>query len=381
MTTSRLQPDIVSLDKGLNLQAAKIAAPPGAVLDSLNYEHVDFIGQKRIDGYVRYDGSLGSYQDVIYRLYGDFEGSMPSPGDLVSNEDEQLVGVITAFGTEDGRGYIDVAIINNNLIPKSGDLLSAGEVQSVHEIKELQDYEGQYETILDANATLRARVTDLPGPIAGLHWFGDRLYAVASVLKINAGSHSYMPNDVYRSTPDGDIIVLKTDGPYVYLGTSAIAPGAEHSDMASFFQSRTEQQALDELGDATKYGWSFVHQGWSVPFERGVSLYGSLPALNLNIQGIGVSGSTPITGDNGRALSLVQKVASTNLNRQVNGWKTSSSPGVYNLEASALTEVDTLYIYADAYFSWNGDTGAVEAPGVSSPLEEYPANNSVVVEV
>ena len=54
------------LDKGLNLQTAKILAPEGSVLDSLNYEQVDFQGQKRIDGYARYDGSaLPALDDFI----------------------------------------------------------------------------------------------------------------------------------------------------------------------------------------------------------------------------------------------------------------------------------------------------------------------------
>src|SRR5690606_18033994 len=221
------------------------------------------------------------------------------------------------------------------------------------------------------------RVTSLPGPVAGLHWFNDRLYAVASALRVELGSgHGYMPNDELNGFP-----VLAVDNTTVTVGGVGIPAAGVTSETATLFQSRSEQQALDELVDVSQHGWDFIHQGWSVPFENGVSLYGSLPALNLNINGVGVSGSTPITGSNGRAMSLSQKVEVTNRTRQVNGWKTSSSPGVYNLEVSALSDVDTLYIYADAYFRWDGTTGEVTAPGVDSPLDEYPANNAVVVEV
>ena len=63
---SRLQPSLMVLDKGLNLQAPKILAPEGSVLDSLNYEQVDYQGQKRIDGYARYDGSvLSAFDDFV----------------------------------------------------------------------------------------------------------------------------------------------------------------------------------------------------------------------------------------------------------------------------------------------------------------------------
>ena len=63
---SRLYPNLMVLDKGLNLQAPKILAPEGSVLDSLNYEQVDFQGQKRIDGYARYDGSvLSAFDDFV----------------------------------------------------------------------------------------------------------------------------------------------------------------------------------------------------------------------------------------------------------------------------------------------------------------------------
>src|SRR5690606_1853351 len=118
------------------------------------------------------------------------------------------------------------------------------------------------------------------GPVAGLHWFNDRLYAVASVAKIAATTNVY-PNETVNGRP-----VLKVVNGYIYLG--GLETGDVGSDMASLFQSRTEQQALDELGDAGLYGWEFVHQGWSVPFENGVSLYGDLAALNRNRKGVGV---------------------------------------------------------------------------------------------
>lgn len=379
MTTSRLVPDFVPLDQGLNLQVAKITAPPGTVLDSLNYEQVDFLGQKRIDGYVRYDGSLRSDQDILYVVSLAAEGVNETFLGHAVLAGEEIVGVGAALGA-DGASVV-IAIINENLVPEVGDELTflpgTYEVTAVEELATVVTPSEQYQTILESNQALRDRVTSLPGPVAGLHWFNDRLYAVASALRIDVGSgHGYQPNDDYAGFP-----VLAVDTSTIVVGGVGDGGAGVTSEVATLFQSRSEQQALDELGDVSQHGWDFIHQGWSVPFENGVSLYGSLPALNLNINGVGVSGSTPITGNNGRALSLTQKVEVTNRARQVNGWKTSSSPGVYNLEVSALSDVDTLYIYADAYFRWDGTTGEVTAPGVDSPLDEYPANNAVVVEV
>ena len=46
------------------------------------------------------------------------------------------------------------------------------------------------------------------------------------------------------------------------------------------------------------------------------------------------------------------------------------------------TNVDGVTIYADAFFSWDGTTGVVSAPGITGEgLIEYPANSSVMVDV
>lgn len=365
---SRLAPGLIELNKGLDLSTAKIAAPEGTLLESLNYEQVDFMGQKRIDGYVRYDGSLGSYQDVFYHLELA-DSTYDGPGEVVLRGDE-IVGVLTSAD----ESAVVLAIINQNYIPKVGDVLSIGTVDAVAEIKEIEEPAEQYETILQNNQTLRNRTTELPGPVAGLHWFNDRLYAVASVSKVEAGS-GYYPNDDYQGHK-----VLAVDGDYVYIG--ALGAGDAVSDIASLYQSRSEQQAKDELGDASLYGWDFIHQGWEVPFEEGISLYGSLVALNQNRKGIGVQGPTSIVGNNGKPLVLTQKVNITNLPIQVNGWKTSDSRTTYNLDVNALTDVDNWTIYADAFFSWDGESGTVSATGIhSGELVEYIPNNTVEVEV
>lgn len=363
---SRLTPGIITLDKGLDLNTAKIAAPEGTLLDMLNYEQVDFMGQKRIDGYVRYDGSLGSYQDVIYRVvFAD--NTEASVGDVVFNG-EEIVGVATSV---DDAEVIKLAVINQNLIPRVGTHLSLGTVTSITELKDELDAVDQYEAVLENNAALRDRTTALPGPVAGLHWFNDRLYAVASMVK-TPNRDGYELNDMTGRGP-----VLGLDNDMMYVGTAVLGGSDVDSDMASLFQSRSEQQALDELGDASQHGWEFVHQGWTVPFENGTSLYGSLAALNQNRKGVGVQGPTSISGNNGRPLSVTQKVNITNLPEQINGWKTSDSRTTYNLDVNALTHVDDWTIYADAFISWEGD----KASPTLGPLVEYSPSATVKIEV
>ena len=79
---------------------------------------------------------------------------------------------------------------------------------------------------------------------------------------------------------------------------------------------------------------------------------------------------------------LLQKVAITNKPAQVNGWKSSQTPNSYQLDPDNLTNIDSTYIYADAYITWDGATGFVEAPGATSPsIPEYSATATVEVEV
>lgn len=385
---SNLSPSMLVLDKGLNLQTAKILAPKGTMLDSLNYEQVDFQGQKRIDGFARYDGNLlPAMDDFVVVNQDDF---------TVSDADDQIVlnlsGVPFGIILEDFLdGTFAVAVLNENALPD-------------HElgVDYLPDPEVHYQTLLTYTDILRDRVENLPGGVIGLHWFRDRLYAVADlqVLQIE-GVADIRPNDELTYNEQSLLALdavdiggnthvlvdsLSTITSFTVVRTSEFysVAGAFAGIKASFFESRTEQQVLDEDAEAGvfDFGWRFKNLGWAVPFEQGNSVYGSLTSLNQNRQGLGVQGPTSISGENGRPLFLTQKVPITNLPAQVNGWKTSTSPNVYNLEADALDEIDGYSIYADAFFSWTADSTTPSAPGISGEgLIEYPANNTVTVDV
>ena len=69
-------------------------------------------------------------------------------------------------------------------------------------------------------------------------------------------------------------------------------------------------------------------------------------------------GRLDTAGSSGRPLVLLQAPAISNLPTQVNGWKSSDDPTSYALNPATVYEVDTDYTYADAYITWDGETGA-----------------------
>lgn len=413
---SNLNPAVLVLDKGLNLQSAKITAPSGSVLDGLNYEQVDFQGQKRIDGYARYDGSVLPALDEYYAitLTTPFAGAN---GSLVAT-DGGLLGVVVGFSS----AKIYVAVINYNLIPVVGDTIyivtngvnTSGNVvtASTTGTEDAADADTHYNNLLTFTEVLRTRIEELPGAIIGLHWFRDRLYAVADVLTVSllGNTPELFPNDVIVSGGDTATVlgsITLADTRVVFLSSlnttvwsvvgaavtrnainvGTIADGfqsfAVAVEIASIFESRTEAQVLEEDAPGPyDFGWRFVHQGWSVLFENGISLFGSLPSLNQNITGLGIQGPTSTAGNNGRPLILLQRVNITDDQAQVNGWKSSQTPSSFFLDPDNLTSIEGDTIYADAYLSWDGTTGAVSAPGITTgTLIEYPATNTVEVEI
>lgn len=413
---SNLQPSILVLDKGLNLQTAKIVAPPGSVLDSLNYEQVDFQGQKRIDGFTRYDGKTLAAIDEYYSIV--LESSVTwSVGDMVG-VDDGLLGIVVGA---DGSSVIYLAAINFNLIPEENDILYKivdGENTDGRALvaiylgsEDAATADEHHANLIAYNEVLRERVEELPGSVIGLHWFRDRLYAVADVITISLDgtTPAIYPGDNVStaSSPDAKVLdvvyldntrvvflnamvqadweageVLSNSDTLAVLGTIAgFETLTTNKEIASFYESRSEAQTLEEDAPGPyDFGWRFVDLGWEVDFEEGVSLFGSLPSLNQNIDGLDVQGPTGVTGTNGAPLALLQKVDITNKPTQANGWKSSDTPTSYNLDPLAIRNVDTDYIYADAYISWDGDTGEVSAPGLTSgAVPEYAADSTVEI--
>lgn len=416
---SDLIPSLVELNKGLDLQSPKLTAEAGSILDVLNYEQVDFQGQKRIDGFSRYDGRTLSAVDEYYQivLTAPFTGSI---NDLVAVDDGLLGVVVYVSGTT-----IRIVIIDENLIPAATDSIyviqsdgTYGTAAVISTIGTGTDTaataQEHYDNLLALNTVLRTPTESLPGGIAGLHWFRDRLYAVADVtiVSLNDTTPTIYPNDVLSIAGDTDVKVLdaftrdytrlvflesmnpdlwQVDSTVVTrdaVSVGTIANGFETveltEEVASFFESRSEQQTLDEDGPSGPYdfGWRFVDLGWRVNFNEGISLFGSLPSLNQNIQDVGVQGPTSVAGNNGRPITLVQNIDITNGTEQVNGWKSTNTPTSYDLDADDVTTEDTDFVYADAFVSWDGTTGTINMSGATSgSLIEYSATATVEIEL
>lgn len=403
----------------------------------LNYEHVDFRGLKRIDGYARYDGRILSTIDEFYKIVLEYASPAVAPlvGALIYDYADTLFGVIVDVDDYiDDKQAIYVAVINNNSNParqgymttkyyaNDGTITSyTYAVYSADLGKNLYTSQQHYTKLLVLNQALRDNTELLPGAVIGLQWFRDRLYAVADATRIvlEAPSEPVFPNDTI-SLDDGTLAKV-LDSVYVipdystqvlFLDTLDTVKWYEvganvsrvEQDMsltfldtiaedisvpltvqiASFFQARTEQQTLDEDSPDGPYtfGWKFVDHGWIVPFKNGSTLFGSLPSINQNIQGVGISGPTDTSGDNGRPLLLLQKPTLTNGPLQVNGWKDSDTPASYELNAANVKDDDSSYVYADAFISWDGESGEVSAPGLTdNNLVEYSVTNTVDIDL
>ena len=332
---SLLKPSVQILDKGLNLQTAKLVAPPGSVLDSMNYEQVDFQGQKRIDGFTRYDGSPLSALDEVVLL--DTAGSgitveSHSPYSVVLNNGVAF-GIVVLDTEVEGRTPVAVFDYQQLTFADSNDAVWA---------KKLLTEEEHLQLLLDCNQYLRDRVESLPGPISGLHWFRDRLYAVSDI-------QTYTPDD----------------------------PRIDTASNASLFESRSVSQVLADGDD--DFGWRFVHQGWHVNFSNGKSSFGSFPAVNQNLKGVGTQGPTSTSGTNGTFKETAQGSNIQGFQQQVSGWKNSNRPDAYAVSPTNLKELDNLNIYADAFFSWK--EGEYTSPAPTDALVQYTPTSSVEVNV
>ena len=190
---SRLDPSVIALDKGLNLQTAKILAPAGSALSSLNYEQVDFQGQKRIEGYTSYDGNLLSAIDEFYVV----ESSRVEVTDnLVYVGDRFLGRLLDQYGEDLHIAVYDFKTLEKVPYDVGTDLFSVTE---------------HYELLLTYNAALRSLVESLPGAVIGLHWFNDRLYAVADVgvIQLQGTGLDILPRTIL-TTDDGSREVLSS---------------------------------------------------------------------------------------------------------------------------------------------------------------------------
>lgn len=411
---TNLKPSLIGLDKGLNLQVAKIAAPSGSILDTLNYEQVDFQGQKRIDGYTRFDGSHLSAIDE-YRVI-TLDGIVEiDPLTLVAS-DLGLFGVVAAVEVDDeDNTVLYVSVTNENYLPVEGTFLypivDGEQLDAVDFLTSVKGKdsgataEEHYAKLLELNDVIRNNVESLPGPVAGLHWFRDRLHAMAAVVYISLDGTTPViyPGDTLSVDGEESVVLdsvvmqasravfLDSMNPEAWEAVDAVVMRDDEEvgtilaefeepsidEIASIFEARSEEQVLreDAPDGPFDFGWRFKHLGWKVYFDNGISLYGTLPAINQNIEGIGTLGPTSTEDNNGAPAALVQGFDSIGMPSQVNGWKSISSNNSYSPSPVDVQDSDEEAVYADAYISWDGTSGALI--GDTGTLTEYSPTNTV----
>lgn len=232
---SELVPSVLPLDKGLDLQTAKIIAPPGSVLDSINYEQVDFQGQKRIEGYARYDGSASSAMDEYYVL--TFSGDSDiflEPGGVLLNDGKPFGVVASVFDKVITYTRTDDTVVLDVddqfvYVPREEEKQVSVAMTVVSDVKGMtttSDPTAHYDTLLDSSYAIRNNVESLPGPIAGLHWFKDRLYAVASLQKFRTGLITLgdLPDMNRLTVVNYSYTAMGGEGPYVFTIDSGSLP-------------------------------------------------------------------------------------------------------------------------------------------------------------
>lgn len=186
---SDMIPSPVPLNTGLDLSTAKLLVDPGSMLDGLNYEVVNELGYRRIDGFVPYDGSLTITDTPSTRIYTghilDYTGVTTTITNVpYEDADGNIIGfmfsyeangfdnnVIIRFMPFDGNSHPD-GFIPSESQSWTGDQIELDTFDSANppgitqtEFQDFQDY-------------LRGLVTNLPATAVGLHWFRDVLYAV-----------------------------------------------------------------------------------------------------------------------------------------------------------------------------------------------------------
>ena len=239
---SELTPSVVTLGLGLDLYSSPIKAPVGSLTSCENYEVTDAEGLRRMDGTEPLDARISPATSLFYKISVS-AGTVPAVDDLIVYTQVNVgptTGKVTITSTdivagvvvESDAAYFVLAAVNDTYLDQSVNLgifnTTTGVVSNVGTVTSCVLYETTsavpatittgMRTYFD---TLRARITSLGSPAAGLHWFRDKYIAVASVPRIvitaydslgggSAGTWTF-------SAPNGSIIGNDVNSAKVYL--------------------------------------------------------------------------------------------------------------------------------------------------------------------
>ncbi len=358
----KYEPQMIVLDGGLDLQRAKLAVPKGRLGGCLNYEVVDRSGYKRIDGFEPFDGRAvpSPYQFNTVEFEGTTNG-LPSQAVLVSGTTYRVPAgtIVEVPGPTGNIGIVISAVATLNVVTYNWEITYLKMTDFTLTAANTVLFEGDTNSagidvsfvadpVLDsvpllvanqASSISRAVITALRSQPIGLHWFRDRLYAVAdeTVLHFNSGGTTeILVGDTIQDSADNDATVIDvtvTSGSWA-AGTAAgallvhlvdgagftsgnldivrpntaeisnvatLTSGATAPWKAGLWEGMNEAQATEKGGGAVA-GWNKVDTGLILGFEDGSFNTEYLPKLNRYTGETSEEfeeGDTDITGSNG----------------------------------------------------------------------------------
>lgn len=434
--------DMVPLNAGLDLRSNRLLGQPGSLSDCLNREIVDSIGLKRIDGFEPYDGKCSpALKDFFYiqnTSYGvNLSADFPDNALLAVSGDTQPFGKVVDTTSADGVYRILYARINRDLEPASGEnVVVLGEANNfvatggVFAGSTLADAPTTVASMNSYSAVLRSDIGALPETPIGLHWFRDRLYAVATDRALHftsGGTVEPQVNYFIRGATSGTIakILYISDITGSWgLGTAAglmqyqlvsgtgftgtevleysndvafgstlssnvanyASSGSIDTEYSSLWQSRNERQAIEESATS---GWSWIEHGWEFGYESGSSDIGRFTKIEKSSDNnftfdSGDEYSEPVSiynGSNVVGASLspgTYPIVTTEarVDQGGSGWKTNASSTAWADSAALITAVDAAdsnYAYANIWYG-----GTASGPFGYSPGYLFARDNAII---
>lgn len=358
--TSLYIPAVTQLDGGLDLANPKQAVSPGSLKNCLNVEVAERVGYKSVDGIERHDGrigpSAGQRLELVSLVSLPWGGGLTPPADIQPGDNLLLDGegwAVVVSLEEPSDPVLQNAVYTNVYIYGKQEIVISGVGIAMNPVfptieRTLESFgaaplyltqrdESALDTALFLNAIyddVHDRVTGLPNNRRphGLHWFRDRLYAVADMLAyaFTSGSEEVFANDVIEdstgrqatvrsvtltggtwgggnaagiihvdATDDGEsltagnIDIVRPDG----TETNAFTLGAQATaSQASLWRTTEEEFVLagTQTPDGSEnYGWNPVDMGYELPFEDGNYPLANLPSVNRRSE-TGDTSNTPL---------------------------------------------------------------------------------------
>lgn len=376
MNLTELQPSVSLLSGGLDLATPKNVASPGSLVECMNVEVAESIGYKSIDGIVKHDGRFdaASFQEgELTILYSETNISpLVVPGTVLFSGGEVWAVVVARTPSPSGSSrtgeYLGVFVKGSQNIAPCNEFSTQFDVRESEEdpdgpviatitawvstpslfVNNGSPTPPARETISVHNALynyISNRTNPLPGDrrAHGLHWFKDRLYAVANKEQFEFESSSGGGSGQSPITPG--MLILPAVGGYLTeplrIGDLEVAGGEWGSGasgtlwmetMRGQFDSfppdgtqwsvvewdeeeeewrfikvypnlflsrttpidrseraclwRTTEEEFVELGTqepdkpGEHYGWNRVDMGWEIGFENGNYPAENLPSVN-----------------------------------------------------------------------------------------------------